>query len=145
MKILKKRRKAFTLIELLAVLTILAIVVGIAGPAIWRQVTKGKMDAARTEIGGIEKALNLFYLDCGFYPSTEQGLESLVSQPASGEGRECKNYNPDGYLEKGVPLDPWDSEYYYESPGQNRTSSFDLYSAGPDAQPGTEDDVNNWE
>lgn len=139
-----KTKKGFTLLELLAVVAILAIIVGIAGPAIFKQLTKGKVSAAVVSIDSVKKSLNTFFLDCGFFPSTEQGLQALIEQP--GVGRKCKNYDPDGYLEKkSAPLDPWSSELIYTSPGQNNPSSFDLSSPGPDGTPGTDDDINSWE
>lgn len=132
------------MLELLAVLAILAVVVGIAGPAIFRQLNSGKVSATKVQIDAVSKSLNSFFLDCGFFPSTEQGLDALIEPP--GVGRKCKDFDPDGYFEKkSVPLDPWQSEFIYKSPGQNRTSSFDLSSPGPDAEPGNDDDINNWE
>lgn len=145
MKIRNLSHSGFTLLELLAVLTILAIVVGIAGPAIFNQITKGKAQAAKAQIASIEKSLNTFYLDCGFFPrSPEPGLDALINPPSV--GRQCSGYDKNGYLEdKKAPLDPWGMEFFYEAPGQNRPDSFDLYSAGPDGEPGTEDDVANWQ
>lgn len=137
----RKVTRALTLIELLAVLTILALVVGIAGPAIYRQVTQGRARTAEAQIAGIEKSLNSFYLDCGFFPSS---LEDLINEPT--EGRSCPNYDPEGYFERGgLPADPWGNPYIYQAPGEVRTSSYDLYSAGSDGEPGTEDDITNWE
>jgi len=138
---LRSSRTAFTLIELLAVLTILALVVGIAGPAIYRQVGQGRERTAVAQISAIEKSLNAFYLDCGFFPAS---LEDLITPPTG--GRSCPNYDPEGYFERGsVPVDPWGTEYIYQSPGQVRPSSYDLYSAGPDREPGTDDDITNWD
>lgn len=135
--------RGFTLIELLAVLTILAIVVGIAAPAIFEQVKKGKINAAKVQLNGLEQSLNSFNLDCGFFPSTEQGLQSLLTAP--GVGRQCKNYDSAGYLkQKSLPLDPWNKEFIYTAPGQNNAGSYDLSSAGPDGVPGNEDDIVNW-
>jgi general secretion pathway protein G len=137
----KKVSRALTLIELLAVLTILALVVGIAGPAIYRQVTQGRMRTTEAQIAAIEKSLNSFYLDCGFFP---RQIEDLIAAPT--EGRLCPNFDPDGYFERGsLPVDPWGNSYLYQSPGEVRATSYDLYSAGPDGEPGTEDDITNWE
>lgn len=140
MKITRLNKKAFTLLELLAVLTILAIVVGIAGPAIFNQITKGKTQAAKAQIASIEKSLNTYFLDCGHFPAE---LEYLISPPPEGADH-C--WDKRGYLEdKKLPLDPWGRPFFYIAPGENRPDSFDLYSAGPDGQAGTEDDVTNWE
>lgn len=137
-------RRAFTLIELLAVLVILALVVGLAAPQIINQLEGGKENAARTEIAGIEQSLQSFYLDCGFFPrSPEPGLSALIEPPTV--GRQCKNFREGGYLKKKeLPKDPWDSEYVYVSPGQNNPTGFDLSSMGRDQELGTEDDINNW-
>ncbi|TVQ80407.1 MAG: type II secretion system protein GspG [Bradymonadales bacterium] len=138
---IRNSKKALTLIELLAVLTILALVGGIAGPAIYRQVTQGRSRTAEAQIAAIEKSLNAFYLDCGFFP---RSLDDLIRPPS--EGRQCPNYDPEGYFERGsLPVDPWGNPYFYESPGQVRSSSYDLFSAGPDREPGTEDDITNWD
>lgn len=140
----RHQRQGFTLIELLAVVTLLAIIIGIAVPAVNSRLKQGKIRAAQVEIGGIEQALNAFNLDCNFFPSTEQGLEALISPPTV--GKQCKNYDSDGYLKKKVvPTDPWQNPYIYVSPGQHNPSSFDLYSIGPDEQAGTDDDIKSWE
>ena len=136
--------KAFTLIELLAVLAILAIIAGFAAPAIFKQINKGKVDAAKANIGTIENSLNQFYLDCGFFPkSPEPGLSALVTPPSV--GRQCKDYSEGGYFKKGkLPLDPWNQEYFYLFPGEHNAQGFDLFSAGQDGESNTDDDVTNW-
>jgi len=137
------KSSAFTLIELLAVLTILAIVVGIAAPAIFNQVKKGKENAARVAISGLEQSLNGFNLDCGFFPTTEQTLGSLIEAPTI--GRACKNFDKAGYLkQKAIPKDPWNNEFNYAAPGQHNPESYDLSSSGADGTTGNEDDINNW-
>ncbi len=137
-------RKGFTLVELLAVITILAIVVGVAAPQIFQMVKKGKMKATEVELNGIEQSLNSFNLDCGFLPSTEQGLDALLNPPTI--GKTCKNYDSEGYFKKNaIPKDPWENDYIYVYPGQANPGSYDLSSPGPDGQPGTEDDIKSWE
>jgi general secretion pathway protein G len=146
-KILKtsySNRSAFTLIELLAVLVILALVVGLAAPQIINQLEGGKANAAKTEIAGIEQSLQSFYLDCGYFPKSEAGLSALFDPSAAGE-RCAKKYREGGYLKKKeLPKDPWDEDYIYVSPGQNNPTGFDLTSKGRDGELGTEDDINNW-
>jgi general secretion pathway protein G len=144
-KWLKKRekRKAFTLIEVLAALVILALVLGVAGPAVFKQIQKGRIKTATIQISALEQSMTAFNLDCGFFPDTEPGLNALIEPPSSGKG--CKDYDPDGYLKKGkVPQVPWGEDYVYVSPGQNNKSSYDLYSKGPDKAEGTDDDITNW-
>jgi general secretion pathway protein G len=139
-----RNSKAFTLIELLAVLVILALVVGLAAPQIINQLEGGKANAAKTEIAGIEQALQAFYLDCGYFPKTEPGLQALIDKSAAGE-RCSKSFKEGGYLKKReLPQDPWDELYIYVSPGQQNPAGFDLSSKGRDGELGTEDDINNW-
>jgi general secretion pathway protein G len=76
-------------------------------------------------------------VDNGYYPSGANGLNDLVNQP--GNAQEWR-----GPYVKEVPLDPWGNDYIYESPGKVNTGSYDISSAGPDGQPGNEDDITNW-
>ena len=100
---------------------------------------------ARLDIQTLENALKLFKLDNGFYPSTDQGLEALVEEPAI--GRPANNWREGGYLEKGVvPEDPWGNDYLYMSPGVH-LPEYDLWSYGADGEEGGEgedQDVTNW-
>lgn len=133
----------FTLIEIMVVVIILALLAGIIIPKIVSRPEEARRAKAVVQIKGIEGALNLFKIDSGFYPSTEQGLEALVSAPTSGEVP--SNWKDGGYLKK-VPKDPWKAEYVYLSPGEN--GEFDLISFGPDHEEGGEGknaDINNWE
>ena len=141
---LKRSNKGFTLLEILAVLTILAILAAVAVPAVYNQLTKGKVKAARVLMSGIQASLNAFQLDCGFYPSTEQGLQSLTAAPTVGEP--CKNYDPASYYsKKKLPDDPFGKPFVYISPGVANPNSYDLYSTGPDRIDGTADDIKSWE
>lgn len=136
--------RGFTLLELLAVITILALVVGVAAPQIFKYIQRGRIEAAKVQISGFEQSLNGFSLDCGFLPTTEQGLTALIEAPAS--GRQCKNYDSEGYLKKKtLPKDPWGNDYVYASPAQKSGKSYDLSSMGPDGQDGTDDDIKSWE
>jgi general secretion pathway protein G len=109
------------------------------------QPEKARITKARMQIESLEAALKLFKLDNGFYPTTEQGLQALVRKPTT--GRIPQRWREGGYLEKGrVPLDPWDNEFIYLSPGAHN-HDFDLYSYGADAEPGgegSEADITNW-
>ena len=136
----------FTLIELLVVVIILGVLAGLIIPRIMGRPEEARRTKARLQIESLENALKLFYLDNGFYPETEQGLQALVRKPES--GRRIIKWREGGYLDKGVvPKDPWGSEFRYLSPGiQNR--DFDLWSTGPDGENGGEDrdkDVTNWD
>ncbi len=137
------KRRGFTLLELLAVLTILAIVIAVTAPAINSRIQKGKTNAAKVQINAISQSLNAFNLECGFFPSTEQGLDALISAPTV--GRTCKTYDPAGYWEKKeLPRDPWNSPYNYGAPGTHN-NPYDLSSNGPDGVAGNEDDIKSWE
>jgi general secretion pathway protein G len=97
------------------------------------------------QIKNFETALRLFKSDNGFYPSTEQGLDALISEPETGQIPE--HYKPGGYLEKkGIPKDPWGNEYIYLSPGTQ--GDYEIVTYGADGQPGGEKydaDISNWD
>ena len=109
------------------------------------RVDDAKISAAQSTISNFKVALQMYKLDNGLYPSTEQGLQALVEPPTI--GRPAPKWREGGYLEKRrVPKDPWDYDYIYLSPGGN--SDFDLSSYGADGEPGGEGadkDINNWE
>lgn len=122
-------QSGFTLIEIMVVVFILGLLVALVGPKIIGRTDDARIVKAKADIKGIEEALHLFKLDCGFYPSTGQGLESLVAK--SGGGVQCRKYNSEGYLDK-IPVDPWDNRYVYFSDGQNII----IKSYGADGQEG---------
>ena len=139
------KESGFTLIELMVVIVILGILAGFVVPRIMGRPEEARRMKARVQIESIETALNLYKLDNGSYPTTEQGLQALVEAPTVGTlPRAWRN---GGYLEKGkVPKDPWGNDYLYLSPGVH--GDFDLFSYGADGEPGGEDknaDVNSWE
>lgn len=131
-----KRNQGFTLIEIMVVMVILGLLVAIVAPNIMGRSDQAKVTVAETQLSNIANALDLYRLDNSHYPSTQQGLEALVSKPTGSP--EPKNWNPDGYL-KSVPEDPWGAEYQYVSPGTE--GPYDLYSYGSDGQPGGEGDA----
>lgn len=138
------RQHGFTLIEIMVVVVILGILAAIIVPQFLSRPDEAKVTKAKVDIKSIEEALGLFKLDNGFYPSTEQGLQALVSKPET--GRIPSRYSADAYLKK-VPVDPWDKPFVYISPGVvNR--DYDLMSYGADGQPGGEGfdaDIKSWE
>jgi general secretion pathway protein G len=141
----KRGERGFTLIELMVVIVILGILAGLIIPRIMGRPDEARRAKARMQIESIETALKLYRLDSGNYPTTEQGLQSLVEQPSVGPP--AKNWRQGGYLERGkVPKDPWDKDFVYISPGAH--GDFDLSSLGADGEPGGEGknkDINSWE
>ena len=132
--------RGFTLIEVMVVVVILGILAAIIVPRIMGRPEEAKRTKAQVDIKAIEEALNLYKLDSGFYPNTEQGVEALVKKPET----EPKKWRDGGYLSK-VPSDPWGRPYQYLSPGEH--GDFDLYSLGSDGEPGGEgknEDVESW-
>jgi general secretion pathway protein G len=116
----------FTLIEIMVVVFILGLLVTLVAPKIIGRTDDARRTKAAADIKGIEEALHMFKLDNGFYPSTADGLQSLVKAPAN-----ARNWNPDGYLDK-VPIDPWGNQYAYFGNG----SEFSIKSYGADGQEG---------
>lgn len=134
--------RGFTLIEIMVVVVILGILAGIVVPRLLDRPEEARRTKAAVQIKSLEEALGLFKLDNGFYPSTEQGLQALVSKPDS--GRIPSKYRAGGYIKK-VPQDPWDNAYLYLSPGAH--GDFDLISYGPDGESGGEGDnadIESW-
>jgi general secretion pathway protein G len=138
-------RGGFTLIELMVVIVILALLGAIVAPKFLGRTDDAKIQTTRTQIGGLETALKLYKLDNGTYPSTEQGLNALVTKPTVGVIP--KNYREGGYLEKKqVPKDGWDNDFLYVSPGEH--GDYDLFSYGADGAKGGEgknSDINSWD
>jgi general secretion pathway protein G len=141
-----RRKRGFTLIEIMAVVLIIGLLSTIVGAMIFRQVDKARVAAARAQLNSLEGVLELYRMDNGKFPSTEQGLLALVEAPTVEPVP--RNYPPGGYLKDGrLPKDPWGEEYHYEMPGANNPHAFDLWSFGADNAPGGEGvdaDIGNW-
>jgi len=138
-----RHQSGFTLIEIMVVVVILSILAAIVVPRIMDRPDEARIVKAKQDIRAMEAALNLYRLDNYNYPSTEQGLEALISQPTTPP--EPPNWKEGGYVDR-LPRDPWGSDYQYLSPGENGT--FDLYSLGADGQLGGEgiaEDIANWD
>ncbi len=139
-----EKRNGFTLIEMIVVMIILAVIAGLVGPRLFKNVARAKRSAAKAQIELLGIALDNYRLDNDMYPTTQQGLQALVTEPTSPPVPP----NWDGpYLKKEVPVDPWGREYYYESPGTYNPDGYDLYSLGRDGLEGGDDedaDVVSW-
>ncbi len=137
-----KGQGGFTLIEILVVVVILGILASIIIPKIMTRPEEAKRTKAKMDIKAIETALNLYRLDSDVYPSTEQGLEALVTKPTTGVIP--RNWKEGGYLDK-VPKDPWGTPYVYLSPGVNKEFDLESYGAdGVDGGEGKDADIENW-
>jgi general secretion pathway protein G len=134
-----RSNRAFTLVELLLVLSILALLAGIVLPKFVGQGEKAKVKAAITQLDNFKTALNVFEVENGHYPKGKNGLNDLMVKPRDATSEWHKYLDADA-----LPLDPWQHPYVYECPGRHNTDSYDLSSAGPDGQLGNADDVNNW-
>ena len=141
-KLLKhsNRQRGFTLIELLVVLVILGLLAGLVGPQVLRYTGSAKSDTARLQIEELGAGLDLFHLEVGRYPTTQEGLKSLVEQPTG-----VSPWQGPYLKKKRIPLDPWGNEYHYQSPGEQ--GPYDLYTYGNDNMEGGEGndaDVVSW-
>jgi general secretion pathway protein G len=129
----------FTLLELLVVMVLIGLLAGFVAPRYFAQVGKSQVKVARAQVDGLDKALDQYRLDVGHYPTSEQGLQALVTQPSG----EVNWAGP--YLKKAVPPDPWGRSYVYQQPGSH--GDFDLVSYGKDGRPGgngEDADITNW-
>jgi len=132
--------KGFTLVELLVVMVIIGLLAALVGPKLFPKLGKGKQSAAKAQIELLSQGLDQFRLDVGRYPTTQEGLAALITNPGGLD-------NWDGpYLKKALPNDPWGKPYGYQCPGTH--GEFDIYSYGRDGAPGGEGedkDVASWE
>ncbi|HKP93160.1 MAG TPA: type II secretion system major pseudopilin GspG [Chthoniobacterales bacterium] len=132
---MKKKESAFTLLEIMLVISIIVILLGVAVSKLGNTTGIAKGVAVRADIQAINTQLKLYESMNGFSPTTEQGLQALVTQPST-EPKPARWYQ----LFREIPKDPWGSNYIYLSPGRRNPSSYDLYSAGPDRKADTADD-----
>ena len=138
-----KREAGFSLVEILVVLVILGLLVSVVAPTVLNQADSARVQKVYADFANIESALKLYRLDNYVYPSSEQGLEALLTVSTLSSG--SRNFKRGGYLDR-LPRDPWGRVYLYLSPGEN--GEFDLYSLGADGISGGEDqntDLGNWD
>ena len=133
------RQRGFTLLEIMVVIVILGILASIVVPNLMGNKEKADRQKAVTDIVALENALDMYKLDNSRYPTTEQGLEALVTKPQGDP--EPRNYRDGGYI-KRLPKDPWGNDYQLMSPGEH--GKIDVFSMGLDGEAGNDDDVGNW-
>ncbi|PJC85103.1 type II secretion system protein GspG [Vibrio sp. HA2012] len=138
----KNKQTGFTLLEVMVVIVILGILATMVVPNLLGNKEKADQQKAISDIAALEQALDMYKLDNSVYPSTDQGLEALVTEP--GGTPEPRNYRDDGYI-KRLPKDAWGNEYQYLNPGDH--GAVDILSLGADRQEGGEGinaDIGNW-
>ncbi|MFH0255724.1 type II secretion system major pseudopilin GspG [Vibrio rumoiensis] len=138
-----KKQSGFTLLEVMVVVVILGILASFVVPNLLGNKEKADQQKAVTDIVALENALDMYKLDNSVYPTTDQGLDALVSKPTGSP--EPRNYREGGYI-KRLPNDPWGGDYQYLSPGDHGT--VDIFTLGSDGQEGGDDgsqkDIGNW-
>jgi len=134
-----KKQSGFTLMEIMVVIVILGILSAMVIPSLLDKKDVADLQKAKSDITALEGALDMYRLQNSRYPTTDQGLEALVSKPEGSP--EPRNYPEDGYI-KLLQKDPWGNDYVLVSPGEN--GKIDVFSPGLDGEEGTDDDVGNW-
>jgi general secretion pathway protein G len=137
----RKNQAGFTLIEMLVVLVIIGLIMGLVGPRVLNYLTVSREKAARIQIASLTNSLDLFYLDVGRYPTSQEGLTALVQRPTG-----VDVWSGPYLKEAVVPLDPWSHDYVYVAPGSH--GAYDLLSYGSDGREGGEGsaaDITSWQ
>lgn len=137
-----RANSGFSLIEIMVVVVIMGILISLVAPNVLNRVDDARIQKAHADFKAIETALNLYRMDNFNYPTSDQGLEALVTQPNSEPA--APNWKSGGYLQD-LPVDPWGNPYLYIQPGEH--GAFDIYTLGADRTPGGEEqnaDIGNW-
>ncbi|KKC98695.1 MULTISPECIES: type II secretion system major pseudopilin GspG [Photobacterium] len=139
---MQRQQRGFTLLEVMVVIVILGVLASLVVPNLLGNKEKADQQKVVTDIGALEQALDMYKLDNSVYPTTDQGLDALVTAPSSSP--EPRNYRNGGYI-KRLPKDPWGNDYNYVMPGEH--GPVDVFSLGADGQEGGEEvntDIGNW-
>jgi len=134
-----QRQGGFTLLEIMVVIVILGILASLVVPNLMGNKEQADRQKAVSDIVALENALDMYKLDNSRFPTTEQGLEALVTKPQSEPTP--RNYKDDGYIRR-LPQDPWGNAYQLMSPGEH--GKIDVFSMGLDGEAGSDDDIGNW-
>ena len=140
MNLKRHKNDGFTLLEIMLVVMIIALLAGSAIYLMGGNLGYAQNVRVKSDIQGIAIELKMYQASNGFLPTTEQGLQALVSRPDT----DPKPTQWHQWMDK-LPVDPWQNPYVYENPGKHNPNSYDLYSEGPDRKPGTDDDIGNWD
>jgi general secretion pathway protein G len=142
----ERRRRGFTLVEIMAVVLIIGMLGALIGTFVAQRIDQARVTSTQLQIKQLEAALDFYRMDNGRYPTTEQGLDALVHEPSIEPIP--RGYRPEGYLKGGrLPRDAWKNPFGYLAPGERNASYFDLWSQGADGQPGgdgVDADIGNW-
>jgi general secretion pathway protein G len=139
-----RRARGFTLVEIMVVVVIIGILGALVVPKLLGRTGESRVTAAKVDIATMMQALKLYKLDNARYPTTEQGLQSLITKPTTGPA--ANGWKAGGYLER-LPKDPWGNAYQYLSPGVHG-GEVEIFSYGADGQPGgtaDDTDIGSWE
>lgn len=136
-----KKQSGFTLLEIMVVVVIMGMLSSVVAVNLMGAKDQAAIQTAGTKISDLGAVLETYRLDTNQYPTTDQGLDALIRKPTSAPVP--KRYRKGGYLQE-MPLDPWGNEFIYMRPGIHNPDRYDLYSAGPDGEPDTNDDIGNW-
>lgn len=134
-----RAQSGFTLIEVMVVLLIIGLMAAVVAPQILGNREVAQLKKTAVDIQQLESALEMYNLRSNSFPTTEQGLDALINLPTSDPIP--RNYPEDGYIRR-LPQDPWGNDYQLVSPGE--LGRIDIFSNGPDQEPGTDDDIGNW-
>lgn len=140
----RKQERGFSLIEIMVVIVIMGLLLSYVAPKVFQNVEKAQLQKVQADFSSIKTALANYRLDNFIYPTSDQGLEALVTKPQIAP--EPRGWRSEGYLDK-VPRDPWQREYLYLSPGENGRP-FEIYTLGADGVrggSGQDADISNWD
>ena len=138
-RLVQQSKAAFTLLEIMLVVMIIALLAGSAIYLMRGNVDQAKYVRVESDVQAIQTQLQFYETQNGSMPSTEQGLRALVEKPGGDpQPRKWRQLMPE------IPLDPWGTEYQLRNPGTKSKAGYDVFSCGKDKKPNTEDDIGNW-